>query len=165
MKRFDSKGMLIIPNPVSSESICKSKQLLLIKECYCQNGHNMISNKAIFNGFAGIVIRVRRGNEEGLVALSPVYGYKSRVSLNVCLFDDQIWDICCPQCNVILPVYSSCACGGNMIALFSDKEANFANCIGICNRIGCYNSGIQHSNELLTQTMISDFNTMEPQVS
>ncbi|MEN8224243.1 MAG: hypothetical protein ABFS05_02685 [Bacteroidota bacterium] len=156
MKRFDSRGMLIIPNPVSTESICKSKQLLLIKECYCQNGHNLISNKAIFNGFAGIVILVRRGDEEGLVALSPVYGYKSRVSLNVDLFDEQIWDICCPQCNATLPVYSSCACGGNMIALFTNTEANFANCIGICNRIGCYNAGIQHSNELLTQSMIQE---------
>jgi len=156
MKRFDSKGMLVIPNPVSSESICKQKKLLLVNECYCQNGHNLISNSAIFNGFKGIVIKVRRGEQEGLVALSPVYGYKSRVSLNVDLFDEQIWEICCPQCRVSLPVYSDCSCGGNMIALFTDKGASFSNCIGICNRIGCYNAGIQHSNELLTMSMIQD---------
>lgn len=161
MKRFDSKGMLVIPNPVSSESICKQKQLLLVKECYCQNGHNLISNSAIFNGFKGIVIKVRRGNQEGLVALSPVYGYKSRVSLNVDLFDDQVWEICCPQCGVTLPTYSDCACGGKMIAIFTDQTANFANCIGICNRIGCYNAGIQHSNELLTMSMIQSMATDE----
>jgi len=159
MKRFDSKGMLIIPNPVSSESICKQKQILLVKECYCQNGHNLISKSAIFNGFEGIVIKVRRGDKEGLVALSPVYGYKSRVSLNVDLFEDEIWEILCPQCNASLPIYSECACGGNMIALFTDKEASFANCIGICNRIGCYNAGIQHSNELLTMSMIAEMGT------
>ena len=156
MKRFDSKGMLVIPNPVSSESICKQKQLLLVSECYCQNGHNLISNSAIFNGFKGIVIKVRRREKEGLVALSPVYGYKSRVSLNVDLFEDEIWEICCPQCGVSLPVYSECACGGNMIALFTDKKASFSNCIGICNRIDCYNAGIQHSNELLTMSMIQE---------
>lgn len=156
MKRFDAKGMLIIPNPVSAEAICKQKQLLLVNECYCQNGHNLISSQAIFNGFKGIVFKVKRGNEEGLVALSPVYGFKSRVSLNVDLFNDQIWEICCPQCDVSLPVYSNCSCGGNMIALFTDDEANFSNCIGICNRIGCFNAGIQHSNELLTMSMIQN---------
>lgn len=156
MKRFDSKGMLIIPNPVSATSICKSKKLLLVKECYCQNGHDLICSKAIFNGFHGIVIKVKKGDHEGLVALSPVYGYKSRVSLNVDLEDEEIWEIRCPACDVVLPVYNRCECGASMIALFTDKEANFSNCIGICNRIGCYNAGIQHSNELLTQSMIQD---------
>jgi len=148
--------MLIIPNPVSSESICKNKNLILVNECYCQNGHNLISNSAIFNGFKGIVIKVKRNKAEGLVALSPVYGYKSRVSLNVNLFEDDIWEICCPQCDVGLPVYSECSCGGKMIALFTDTSADFSNCIGICNRIGCFNAGILHSNEMLTMSMVQN---------
>ena len=156
MKRFDSKGMLIIPNPASAEHISKQKKILLVKECYCQNGHNLISKQAAFDNFDGIIIKVRRGDEEGLVALSPVYGNKSRISLNVTPVDEQIWEIYCPHCDVKLPVYSECACGGNMIALFTDRDADFSNCIGICNRIGCYNSRIQQSNELLTMSMIQD---------
>lgn len=156
MKRFDSKGMLIIPNPESPDSIHRQKKILLVKECYCQNGHNLVSRQAIFDSFEGIVIKIRHGDEEGLIALSPVYGNKSRISLNVNPIDEQIWVIYCPHCNVKLPTYSECACGGKMIALFTDKEANFSNCIGICNRIGCYNAHIQHSNELLTMSMIQD---------
>ena len=65
MKIFNAKGMLVIPNPLTSEKICKHKKIVVVKECYCSNGHNLISHKAIFNGFPGIIFKVRRKNEEG----------------------------------------------------------------------------------------------------
>ncbi len=156
MKIFNSKGMLVIPNPVSKESICKSPNIVIVKECYCPNGHNLISDQAVFNGFDGIVIRVKKGADEGLVALSPVYGYKSRVSLNVDLNDGEIWDVFCPECHKELPVYSRCDCGGQMVVMFSTPEASFTDCIGICNRIGCGHAGIMQSNELMTMSMINE---------
>ena len=154
MNRFNAKGMLVIPNPLTTEKICKHKKILVVKECYCPNGHNIISQKAIFNGFPGIVFKVCRKEEEGLVALSPVYGYKSRVAMNVDLIEGQIWDICCPVCNVSFPIYAQCSCGGQLIALFTNKDEDFSNCVGICNRIDCYNAGIKYGNELLSMSMV-----------
>jgi hypothetical protein len=149
MKRFDSKGMLVIPNPIKAESICKHDKVIVVKECYCQEGHNLISDKAIFNGFNGIILKVVREDQEGLVALSPVYGYKSRVAMNVELKEGEIWTVLCPICNKPMPAYDQCDCGGDLICLFLDKKANYSNCICICNRIDCFNAGIKYGEDLL----------------
>ncbi|MBN3036116.1 MAG: hypothetical protein JW861_11065 [Bacteroidales bacterium] len=149
MNRFDDKGMMIYPNPIKKSGICRNKTILVVRECYCQNGHSLISNQAVFNGFKGIQVMVRRGNETGLVALSPVYGYKSRVTLNVLLEKEQIWEVCCPQCGEPLAVFSRCSCGGDLFTLFLNREADFANCILLCNRIDCFNAEIKFHNEIL----------------
>lgn len=149
MKRFDSKGMLIIPNPMKAENICKKDKVIVIKQCYCQDGHSLISEKAIFNGFHGIIIKVVREHQEGLVALSPVYGYKSRVAMNVDLIDGDIWTILCPVCNKPIPAYDRCECGGDLICLFLDKKASYSHCICLCNRIGCFNAGIRYGEDQL----------------
>jgi hypothetical protein len=129
--------------------ICKNKNLLVIKNCYCQNGHNLINNRAIFNGFEGIMIKVKRYKKAGLVALSPVYGYKSRVSLELTFKADEIWNVYCPTCDEKLPVFSKCSCGGDLVTLFLDNDADFANCILICNRIDCFNAEIKYNSEII----------------
>lgn len=154
MRLFDSRGMMIFPNPMSKEKICKSEQILVVKECYCQNGHSLINDCAVFNGFPGIVFKIRRDNIEGLVALSPVYGYKSRVSMDIKLKKGEVWNILCPECGVKLPVFSKCSCGSSLIALFANKNADFFNCIVVCNRIDCFNAAINHGNEMITLSMI-----------
>jgi hypothetical protein len=35
-----------------------------------------------------------------------------------------------------------------MITLFADKQGNFCNCIGVCNRVGCSHSEIKKGTEL-----------------
>ena len=141
--------MMLFPNPMKKSEICRNKNLLVINNCYCHNGHNLISETAIFNGFKGILLNAAHMGQSGLVALSPVYGYKSRVSLDLVFNPGEIWDVSCPDCSEKLPVFSSCSCGGDRIALFLDKNADFANCILICNRIDCFNAEIQFNNELL----------------
>lgn len=149
MKLFNSKGMMLFPNPIKKEEICKQKNLLVLKECFCHNGHNLISDQAIFNGFNGIMVKVKRKGISGMVALSPVYGNKSRVSLNLVLKPNEIWEICCLDCGEALPKFSSCECGGDQISLFLNKKADFAHCLLICNRIDCYNAVIKYNNEIL----------------
>ena len=149
MKLFNSKGMMLFPNPMKKEEICKQKNLLVVKECFCHNGHSLISEQAVFNGFNGILIKVKRKDASGLVALSPVYGYKSRVSLDLLLKENEIWEIYCPECDEALPIFSSCECGGDKISLFLNKHADFAHCILLCNRIDCFNAAIKYNNELI----------------
>lgn len=149
MKLFNKKGMMLFPNPIKKEEICKEENLLIVKKCYCQNGHNLISDQAIFNGFNGLLMMLKRKGVSGMVALSPVYGNKSRVSFGLVLKQNEVWEICCSECNEALPVFASCDCGGDKISLFLDKNADFANCILLCNRIDCYNAVIQFNDEMV----------------
>ncbi len=149
MKRFDIKGMMQFPNPVSKTSVLKEKELWAVNECFCRNGHNLISDKVIFDGMNGILIKLKKGKKAGLVALSPVYGLKSRISVNLHLKKDEQWKICCPECEEPLPVFSTCSCHGDLTALFLDKKADFFNCILVCNRIGCFNAEIKLNNEII----------------
>mgnify|MGYP006311582393 FL=1 len=148
--------MMLFPNPIRKSEVCKSENLLLVKECHCQNGHSLISPQAIFNGFPGILIRVSRKDKTGLVALSPVYGYKSRVSLDVELKGGQIWKIHCPDCGEELPKYSDCSCGAHLTCMFLDQTSDFSNCILICNRIDCFNAEIKYRNELVHYSSLDE---------
>jgi len=151
-KLYNKKGMMLFPNPLRQSKFCKSENVIVVQQCYCPNGHNLISSKAIFNGFDGIIIKVKdeEMEEEGLVALSPVYGYKSRVSLDIDLGQDMIWQMYCPECDEPLATYTDCLCGGQMVEMFLDNKFEFTNCIALCNKIGCQNAGIKYGNELLT---------------
>ena len=149
MKRFDIKGMMVFPNPIGKTKLLKEKELLVVKECFCHNGHDLVSDRAVFDGLSGIVLKLKKGKRSGLVALNPVYGYKSRISIDVHLKKDETWKICCPVCNEPLPVFSSCNCEGELTALFLDKKADFFNCILVCNRIGCHNAQIKYNNEII----------------
>jgi len=149
MKRFNTQGMLVFPNPIRKSKLSKSRQLLLISECYCHNGHDLVSNRAIFDGHKGILLKIRREGKEGLVALSPVYGYRTRISLDLPLFTDEIWEVYCPHCNEKLPTFSTCHCEGELFVLFLDKKADYSNCILICNRIDCFNSEIKYNDEII----------------
>jgi hypothetical protein len=121
----------------------------MVKECYCHNGHNLISSRAVFDGLNGILLRVKKGKQSGLVALNPVYSYKSRVSIDAYLKKDETWQLYCPVCNEKLPTYSPCSCSGDRVALFLDQKADFYNCNLICNRIDCFNAEIKLNNEIV----------------
>ncbi len=150
MSIFNKKGMMIFPNPMRTRKICDEEKLIVFTECYCPNGHNLISNNAQFNEFKGIFIKISKGQKEGFVALSPVYGCKSRVAIGIELNNDEKYQLSCPECNTTLPFFTKCHCGGEIFTLFLNKEADFHSFLGACNRIGCENSYIQIGEELIT---------------
>lgn len=153
MKMFDVNGRLSIPNPGNElqkdVNITQNNLKYQVRECYCQNGHNLINHNTVFNGLSGIMLKIKNNKETGYVALSPEYGNKSKVAMHLNLINNDICEFCCPHCNEALPVYSNCSCGGSIIALFSHPKADFANCIGICNRVGCFNSTIRKNDDLV----------------
>ena len=139
MRRFDRKGMLIWP---TSDEIKRGKNknnsdTFIIENCYCPNGHNLISKRVQFNMFPGILLKVGNGSESGFVGLSPVIGDKSKITIDTDIKEGQITELLCPECDIKLPVYSSCICGAELISLFLNTAARFSDCIGICNRSGC----------------------------
>lgn len=148
MAMFNLKGMMIFPTPEKIRETGKMKELIVIQQCYCPNGHNLVSNQAIFDNFEGIVLKTKSKNGEGHVALSPVFGIKQRISIGINLIKDELLEISCPECNVTLPVYSACSCGGSLITLFLDQQNDFTNSVLICNKVGCQNAQIRAHNEV-----------------
>ncbi len=56
MKLYNNMGALLFPNPVKKSEINKNRNQIIIKDCYCQKGHILIHNKAIFDGFERLLI-------------------------------------------------------------------------------------------------------------
>lgn len=153
MKRFDEKGMMIIPNPIKDQP-SQAATVLVIKELFCPEGHNVVSGRVVFNGHPGILLKVKKENESGYVALSPIYGEKNRISIDIDLKDGEVYDLLCPQCGTALPIHSPCSCGANMVALFLSSDKDFSDCIGICNRVNCPNAKILESGKLISLSMV-----------
>jgi len=153
MQRFDDNGMMIFPLP---EMLVAPRRthILLVRECFCERGHKLVNDEAMFNGHPGIVLRVSCDGKRGIVALSPVYGDRCRISFGIQAVPGVITSLYCPQCDVELPVYDQCACGADLYTLFLTEKADFSDCIGICSRVDCFNSVILSGNELLTQAQI-----------
>ncbi|MBN1828002.1 MAG: hypothetical protein JW884_02505 [Deltaproteobacteria bacterium] len=149
MERFDKKGMLIIPNPSDREFV-RQPAVLVVERLFCPEGHSLMSRRVLFNGRPGIVLAVKEGKNTGLIALSPVYGEKCRVTLDLNLTEGSVAELSCPQCATELPRFGPCECGGDLITLFLTEEKSDADCAVICNRIGCPKSKLIASNEVLT---------------
>ena len=141
---------MIFPNHKKQTTGCDEEKILVFTECYCPNGHQLITGNARFNEFDGILLKIEKGDETGHIALSPVYGCHFRVSVGINLREDEMYTLSCPECGTALPVYSKCHCGGDIFALFLDKKARFNSFIGACNRIGCTNSFIQIAEKIIT---------------
>ena len=157
MNRFDKKGMLVIPAPYQVSAVLQKEKIMVVDKCYCPNGHSLINDRAIFNGFKGIIFKVKREDEVGVIAVSPVYGCKSRVALDLELKEGTIWQFHCPTCDEAFLYYKDCECGGNVIVFFTTESAEYSYSIGICNRVGCHNSDIHFGQDLLEQTMMESF--------
>lgn len=147
-------GIVLFPNPIKRSQIRRKRDVLVIKECYCQNGHNLVTDQAIFDSHRGIVLKVKKDNKEGLVALSPLYGYKSRVSFGLSFYTDEVWEPLCPECGERLPTVSTCECESEMFSLFLDKNADFANCMILCSRVDCEHSELRYKNKTVSYNQV-----------
>ncbi len=152
MNIFNNKGMMLFPNPKKDRK--ESDKIIVVKECFCSNGHNLVNKRVNFNGFDGILLKASHKDEHGFVGLSPVFGDKSRIFMDLDVKTDDVLNLYCPHCDVPLPIYSSCSCGENIVALFSTPKVEFANCIGICNKVDCVNAEIISENKMISITMI-----------
>lgn len=150
MRRFDQKGMMIWPflND-SASSGGKDSGIMVVENCYCQNGHNLVSNRVKFNVFNGILLKIAKDSRAGFIALSPVIGDKSRISIDIDIAEGKVENLLCPQCDAQLPVYAPCNCGGKLISLFLHADANFADCVGVCSRFGCKYAEVRSGDDLI----------------
>ena len=114
----------------------------VVTNCYCHNGHNLLDPAHRFDDFAGLTVQLRTENQAGLLSLSPIIGDLDRTFIDFNGIEGELVEINCPTCAEPLPDYDKCSCGAYLVAMFTTPDNNFANCIGICPRIGCLHSKI-----------------------
>ncbi len=141
---------MIFPNPDYKEE--PKKEVVVLKEGYCSNGHTLINSRIQFDKFPGIHLRVKgQDGQRGFVGISPVYGAHSRISIDVDLKSGDIMELSCPTCETPLPVFSKCSCGADLVAIFFTKHKNLNDCVVVCSRVDCFNASVKNGGEHLAQ--------------
>ncbi|MDF1581211.1 MAG: hypothetical protein P1P74_10615 [Desulfuromonadales bacterium] len=120
----------------------------VITECFCHNKHSLIDDLSKFGDYKGISLKLVSSLSKGQLTLSPVIGDLSRTFFNFNYVADELIKICCPTCLEPLPVYDTCSCGADLVAIFTSRKADFSECVGICQRVGCLNAKIMCSESL-----------------
>jgi hypothetical protein len=124
------------------------KKREVITECYCLNGHTILTDIAIFQGHQGLTLKLKNKKSEGLLVLSPVLGDRDRTFVDFEKSLGEIVEICCPTCSEPFPIYNVCPCGAHLVALFTSLKVQFSQCIGICQRLGCLHSELLSERDL-----------------
>ncbi|WP_303722280.1 hypothetical protein [Malonomonas rubra] len=120
----------------------------VVEHCFCPNGHSILSDQHQYDGYPGILLKLKAAEQEGLLSLSPIIGDPARTFHNFRQQNGDVIDICCPVCDTVFPIYNQCGCGAHLIALFTSQKNDYSDCIGICQRIGCLNAEIISGREL-----------------
>lgn len=120
----------------------------VITECYCGNGHSILTDKATFDGHPGLTLTLKNSRQEGLLSISPIIGDRRREFIGFERIPGEVVDICCPVCAEPFPIYNECSCGAHLVALFTSPRAQFSRCVGICQRIGCLHSELISERDL-----------------
>lgn len=158
--QFDEKGFMIIPDPrllKEAKDILSRNKVVVVEYVYCPNGHNLIWDYADFNGYPGIRLKVRKKNQqEGDVVLSPIFGDHTRVSLGVKLTEGEAVNVFCPICGIEIPVLKECdKCKNGRIRVLSlSPKFDITRGIAFCDLVGCPNSYIVKSGELISEAYL-----------
>lgn len=147
MKNLSDKSINVYSGPISSDKLNKH-ETNVFEECYCPNGHNLLSKDVLFFDFPAIKIQIRHKKDLAILYISPVIGDKCKVSFDTRLKTELLYELLCPECSVMLPAFSPCSCGGNLVAVFLDKGLKLSNCVTLCNRFGCPHSEVMGLNKL-----------------
>jgi len=147
MKIFTHKGGMRVPEQKKPEGKPKKKPIVL-KECYCPNGHNIIDPKNKFNNLSAITIGLKNKKQKGLLIINPTCGNKNSVTIGIDIKNKVIYEFYCPECGIELPNYAHCHCKGDLKILFTTPKLDYNHFVGICNRTGCNNSIIKKGDEL-----------------
>lgn len=123
-------------------------QQQVVDQCFCPNGHNILSDQHPYSGHPGILLKLKTADREGLLSLSPIISDPARNFHGFEQVSGEIVEICCPICDQPFPIYNQCGCTAHLIALFTSPKNDYSDCLGICQRIGCLNAEIISGREL-----------------
>jgi hypothetical protein len=156
--KFNKKGQLNIPLSgkiiLPKRKVAKKQSDLVVKEAYCPNGHNLLSDEKIDNQKSQhFIYASRRGNREAEILITSVLGKCSKKYLNGEPFrKGEIIRILCPTCRGELPILVNCECGAPIYLFYIDRRLDHNFGQSLCARIGCVKaSQLRFSQDVLRE--------------
>lgn len=158
MERFTENGGLIVPD---RDAVMKELQrhgvhyehTVHIHQAFCPNGHQLITDdNEKFDGLPGIKLLCKHPKENAIVYLSPVLNVRRRSGGNKYVLGDRL-QVCCPVCEVAMPVLAPCDCQWDgeyvMLSLAEDYSKQHGVCF--CNIWGCPKGDIRLAGEVIAE--------------
>lgn len=130
------------PPPPDSSLIKLDDVFIVVTQAFCHKGHSLMSeDNDLFDGYPGIKVRVRSGNREGDVVLSPFHGDASKKG-DLDWKDGTKLEILCPVCRESLVKMASCRCAGDgdLIKIYLSPNLSDSHILAMCNIWGCHRS-------------------------
>ena len=154
--RFDNKGLLIIPVGEFKKSKPIDKERFVLTEVYCLNGHNLIDNNHMINGYPGIRLKFKRSGNEGKFVISAIENDFEKIILSGKLEKNKKDDLFCPVCKIKLPVLTNCNCqqDAELVVLGLTPELDYNNAVTFCNVTGCNNGSFIKSGEAIRHSRL-----------
>jgi hypothetical protein len=139
------------PSPETGLQL-EDRVYLIVTRAFCPAGHNLVrSGGTLFDGYAGISLRVSDGVRKGIVELSPFHGDPTKAGITFA--PGKKLSVCCPECGIDLPTLARCTCpgGGELRKIFLTPAAVDAHLIAICDVWGCPRSRTIDSYEIMSE--------------
>jgi hypothetical protein len=128
----------------------------VVGACYCPNGHSLLYARANFSGHPGILLKIAGIKGTGHVVLSPIYGEKSRIALDVDLVEGEKLEVMCPFCDQPFAELGPCPCGASLITIYTTPIPDCNDYLGLCNRVGCPHAEVKTKGDIVLLSMMKD---------
>jgi hypothetical protein len=108
---------------------------LRIKHAMCPNGHSLMDDEHLINGYSSVTVRAKYGDKEGLIYLDPIYGSFTNV-YEIVVPEGECVELYCPTCGVSLSEHGQICdeCLAPMFAIYLPHGGM----IDACLRVGCH---------------------------
>jgi hypothetical protein len=105
-----------------------------IQHASCPNGHSLMDNDHLINGYASVTVLVKSKGHQGLVHLDPIYGSFKNV-FEVKVEEGGIVEFFCPHCRTsLIDEHQMCSiCSAPMFSLHLPHGGIIEGCL----RNGC----------------------------
>lgn len=131
-------------------------QKLVIRHAACPNGHSLLNGEVRFDGREAIRVRIKKGSQEGLLYLDPLYGSYRKDIRGMEVADGETVSFFCPECGASLQEAGEncCLCAAPLFVL----NLPGGGVVEGCSRKGClfHNLRIVDQNEQLARLFRDD---------
>lgn len=158
---YDKDGRLRIPSPEEWRTTKEAvRDAVTVHAAYCPQGHDLIDPTRRIREVPGIRLGFRRPDGEvGEVVLSPTLGCFDKIALSSRLVDGEDLQLFCPVCHTPLPILMECHCQAGAVVnmLYLTRENDPYNAIAFCNVVGCHNSSLIRSGDVVRAARLGEW--------
>ena len=162
--KFNEQGFMVIPDTKQMQlkkelAEVLSDKIVVVRQAFCPNGHNVVQNRYKFSGFAGIHLKAEINGNKGDLILSPIFGDHSHITIDIDINLGDQPKMTCPICGVELPILKKCEnCeSGNMLVLSMREKFDITDGIAFCDVAGCPSAYILDAEKLINEEYLKGY--------